>query len=139
MPCVSNLNYISTYERRCAFVKMREKIIIKEDDGYIFAVKKEMLVIGNVCVISPQENIYDVYDCRTGLVIATCAIKPYIKDGNTLFELFNGFNTFTMNIVTQRDFLLKKFVDMKMENISKNIKLYFKVEEFEQFLLENQP
>lgn len=120
-------------------MKMHEKIIIKEDDGYIFAVKKEMLVIGNVCVISPQETIYDVYDCRTGLVIATCAIKPYIKDGNTLFELFNGFNTFTMNIVTQRDFLLKKFVDMKMENISKNIKLYFKVEEFEQFLLENQP
>lgn len=120
-------------------MKILEKTIIEEDNGYIVAVKKDMLVIGNVCIMSPQEYIYDIYDCRTGLILGTCAIKPYIKDGNTLFELFNGFNTFTMDIIPQRDFLLKKFVDMKMENISKNIKLHFKQEEFEQFLLENQP
>lgn len=120
-------------------MEMTEKIIVKEDNGFIIAVKKEMLVIGNVCVISPQEYIYDVYDCRTGLILGTCTIKPYIKDGNTLFELFNGFNTFTMDIIAQRDFLLKKFVDMKMEHITKNIQLRFTTVEFEQFLLENQP
>lgn len=120
-------------------MKISDKIIIKEDGGYIFAVKKQVLEIENICIISPSQFIYDVYDCRTGLILATCAIKPYIKDNNTMFELFNGFNTLTQNIITERDFQLKKFVDMRMENISKNIKLHFTVEEFEQFLLENQP
>lgn len=120
-------------------MKISDKIIINEDGGYIFAVKKQVLVIDNICIISPSQFIYDIYDCRTGLILGTCAIKAYIKDNNTMFELFKGFNTFTQNIIAERDFQLKKFLDMKMEHISRNIQLRFTVEEFEQFLLENQP
>lgn len=120
-------------------MRMAEKIIIKECNKYIIAVKKQMLEIDNVCIISSDECIYDIYDSRTGLILATCAINSYIKDNNTMYELFNGFNTFTQDIISQKDFLLKKFADMKMEHIQKDTPLRIYKEEFEQFLLENQP
>lgn len=120
-------------------MKMTEKIIIKERNKDIIAVKKHMLEIDNVCIISPDECVYDIYDSRTGFILATCAINSYIKDKNTLYELFNGFNTFTQDIISQKDFLLKKFVDMKMEHIQKDTTLHIDKEEFEQFLVDNLP
>ena len=39
MSCFTGTDYISTYERRCNFMKMTEKIIIKERNKDIIAVK----------------------------------------------------------------------------------------------------
>lgn len=112
---------------------------IRETEKYIIVEKKHVLKLGNIAIYSVNECLFEIYDFRTGLKVATLSVHKIFCGFDSFIEFFENFGIFTRDIVNVRDFLLKKFVDMRMEHISNNIQLRFTVEEFEQFLLENQP
>lgn len=112
---------------------------IRETKKHIIVEKKPVLKLGNIAIYSVNECLFEIYDFRTGLKVATLSAHKIFGGFDSFIEFFENFGIFTSDIVNVRDFLLKKFVDMRMEHISKNIQLHFTVEEFEQFLLENQP
>lgn len=143
MPCFTGVDYISNYERRCDI--MMEDFdfcvlnAIRETEKYIIVEKKHVLKLGNIAIYAVNECLFEIYDFRTGLKVATLSVHKIFGGFDSFIEFFENFGIFTSDIVNVRDFLLKKFVDMRMEHISRNIQLHFTVEEFEQFLLENQP
>lgn len=112
---------------------------IRETEKYIVVEKKPVLKLGNIAIYAVNECLFEIYDFRTGLKVATLSVHKIFGGVDSFIEFFENFGIFTSDIVNVRDFLLKKFVDMRMEHISKNIQLHFTTEEFEQFLLENQP
>ena len=112
---------------------------IRETEKYIIVEKKHVLKLGNIAIYAVNECLFEIYDFRTGLKVATLSVHKIFGGFDSFIEFFENFGIFTRDIVNVRDFLLKKFVDMRMEHISKNIQLHFTTEEFEQFLLENQP
>lgn len=112
---------------------------IRETEKYIIVEKKHVLKLGNIAIYAVNECLFEIYDFRTGLKVATLSVHKIFGGFDSFIEFFENFGIFTRDIVNARDFLLKKFVDMRMEHISKNIQLHFTTEEFEQFLLENQP
>lgn len=112
---------------------------IRETEKYIVVKKKNVLKLGNIAITSVNECLFEIYDFRTDLKIATLSVHKNFGGGDSFIEFFKNFGIFTRDIVNARDFLLKKFVDMKMEHIQKDTTLRIDKEEFEQFLLENQP
>lgn len=113
---------------------------IRETEKYIVVEKKQVLKIGNgnIAISTENEHLFEIYDFRTGLKISTLSVhKNFVVD--SLFEFFENFEVFTKDIVNERDFLLKKFISIKVNNLSCGYCMHFSTEEFEQFLLENQP
>lgn len=102
-------------------------------------VKKQMLKIGNIGVTAVNEHLFEIYDLRTGLGVSTISIERDWSSVESFLEFFGNFEIFTRGIVNVRDFLLKKFADTQMQNIPCGVCIEIPVEEFEQFLLENQP
>lgn len=112
---------------------------IRETEKYIIVEKKNVLKLGNISITAVNECLFEIYDFRTGLKVATLSVYKNFGGVDSFIEFFENFEIFTRDIVNVRDFLLKKFVDMKMEHIQKDTPLHIDKEEFEQFLLENQP
>lgn len=101
--------------------------------------KKQVLKIGNIAISVVNECLFEVYDFRTGLKVAALSVHKNFGGVDSFIEFFENFEIFTKDIVNVRDFLLKKFVGIKMQHFSYGSCVHFKIEEFEQFLLENQP
>lgn len=112
---------------------------IRETEKYIFVEKKNVLKLGNIAITAVSECLFEIYDFRKGLKVATLSVHKNFGGVDSFLEFFENFEIFTRDIVNVRDFLLKKFVDMQMEYIQKDTTLCIDKEEFEQFLLENQP
>lgn len=112
---------------------------IRETEKYIVAEKKQMLKIGNIAISAVNECLFEIYDFRTGLKVATLSVHKNFGRVDSFIEFFKNFGIFTRGIVNVRDFLLKKFVGIKMKHMPCGTFVYFQIEEFEQFLLENQP
>ena len=143
MPCFTGIDYISTYERRCDI--MRENFdfcalnTIRETEKDIIVEKKQVLKIGNVAISAVNECLFEIYDFCTGLKVATLSVHKNFGGVDSFIEFFENFEIFVKGIVNVRDFLLKKFVGIKMQHLSYGSIVHFQIEEFEQFLLENQP
>lgn len=114
---------------------------IRENEKYIVVEKKQVLKIGNIAILVANECLFEVYDFRTGLKVATLSVYKNFDGVDSLFEFFENFEIFTRDILDVRDFLLKKFISIKINinNLSCGCCIHFLKEEFEQFLLENQP
>ena len=112
---------------------------IREAGKYIVVEKKNVLKLGNIAITAVNECLFEIYDFRTGLKVATLSVYKNFGGVDYFIEFFKNFEIFTRDIVNVRDFLLKKFVYMKMEHIQKDTTLHIDKEEFEQFLLDNQP
>lgn len=112
---------------------------IRETEKDIIVEKKQVLKIGNVAISAVNECLFEIYDFRTGLKVATLSVHKNFGGVDSFIEFFENFEIFTKDIVNVRDFLLKKFVGIKMQHLSYGSCVHFKIEEFEQFLLENQP
>lgn len=112
---------------------------IRETEKDIVVEKKNVLKLGNIAITAVNECLFEIYDFRTGLKVATLSVHKNFGGVDSFIEFFKNFGIFTRDIVNVRDFLLKKFVDMKMEHIQKDTTLRIDKEEFEQFLLDNQP
>lgn len=112
---------------------------IRETEKDIIVEKKQVLKIGNVAISAVNEYLFEIYDFRTGLKVATLSVHKNFGGVDSFIEFFENFERFTKDIVNVRDFLLKKFVGIKMQHLSYGSCVHFKIEEFEQFLLENQP
>lgn len=105
----------------------------------IECIKKRGFCYGNIFVYRVSNYIHSVYDKRTGQALGSVVTTYPIDLDELECKLVVGFLSLTRDIVPLRDFLLKKFVDMKMQDVSEKTLVFFSVEEFEQFLLENQP
>lgn len=112
---------------------------IRETEKDIIVEKKQVLKIDNVAISAVNECLFEIYDFRTGLKVATLSVHKNFGGVDSFIEFFENFEIFTKDIVNVRDFLLKKFVGIKMQHLSYGSCVHFKIEEFEQFLLENQP
>lgn len=95
--------------------------------------------IGNVAISAVNECLFEIYDFRTGLKVATLSVHKNFGGVDSFIEFFENFGIFTRDIVNVRDFLLEKFVGIKMKHMPCGSFIHFQIEEFEQFLLENQP
>nr|DAG42164.1 MAG TPA: hypothetical protein [Caudoviricetes sp.] len=105
----------------------------------IFAEKKQMVKIGNIAITAINEFLFEVYDFRTGLKIATLTIHKEWQSVEFFMQFFRNFEMFTRDIIPVRDILLKQFIEIKLHNIPCGACMEFSMVEFEQFLLENQP
>lgn len=112
---------------------------IRETPTEIIAEKKQMVKIGNIAITAVNDCLFEIYDFRTGLKLATLSVRKNFGGVDSFISFFENFEIFTRDIVNMRDFLLKKFINIKMNNLSCGCCMYFSIEEFEQFLLENQP
>lgn len=112
---------------------------IRESPTEIIAEKKQMVKIGNIAITAVNDCLFEIYDFRTGLKVATLSVRKNFGGVDSFIEFFENFETFTKDIVNVRDFLLKKFIDIEMQDFLCGFCVHFKIEEFEQFLLENQP
>lgn len=112
---------------------------IRETEKDIIVEKKQVLKIGNVAISAVNECLFEIYDFRTGLKVATLSVHKNFGGVDSFIEFFENFEIFAKDIVNVRDFLLKKFVGIKMQHLSYGSCVHFKINEFEQFLLENQP
>lgn len=112
---------------------------IKETEKYIIVEKKQVLKIGNVAISAVNEGLFEIYDFRTGLKVATLSVRKNFGGVDSFIEFFENFEIFIKDIVNERDFLLKKFVGIKMQHLPCGSFVHFQIQEFEQFLLDNQP
>lgn len=112
---------------------------IRETEKYIVVEKKNVLKLGNIAITAVNECLFEIYDFRTGLKIATLSVHKNFGGVDSFLEFFKNFEIFTRDIVNVRDFLLKKFVEIKMQHMPCGFFADFQIEEFEQFLLDNQP
>lgn len=139
----TDIDYFSTYDRRCDIMMEDFEFCvlnaIRETEKYIVVEKKQMLKIGNIAISAVNECLFEVYDFRTGLKVATLSVSKNFGGVDSFIEFFKNFGIFTRDIVNVRDFLLKKFVGIKMQHLPCGSFIHFQIEEFEQFLLENQP
>lgn len=113
--------------------------VIRETEKDIVVEKKNVLKLGNVAITAVNECLFEIYDFRTGLKVASLSVHKNFGGVDSFIEFFNNFWIFTRDIVNVRDFLLKKFVGIKMQHFSCGSFAHFPIEEFEQFLLDNQP
>ena len=112
---------------------------IRETEKYIIVEKKHVLKLGNIAIYAVNEFLFEIYDFRTSLKVATLSVHKNFGGVDSFIEFFENFGIFTREIVNVRDFLLKKFVEIKMQHMPCGSFIHFQIEEFEQFLLENQP
>lgn len=112
---------------------------ISENSIEIFAEKKQMVKIGNIAISPVNDGLFEIYDFRKGLKVATLSVRKKFSNIDSLLEFFSNFELFTKDIVSTRDFLLKQFIGAKMAQLPCGACMTFQVEEFESFLLENQP
>lgn len=112
---------------------------IIETEKYIYAEKKNVMKLGNIAISAVNECLFEIYDFRTGLKVASLSVHKNFDGVDSFIEFFENFGIFTRDIVNVRDFLLKKFVWIKMKHLTCGSFVHFQIEEFEQFLLDNQP
>jgi hypothetical protein len=112
---------------------------IRETEKDIVVEKKNVLKLGNIAITPVNECLFEIYDFRTGLKVSTLYVHKNFGEVDSFIEFFKNFGIFTRDIVNVRDFLLKKFVGIKMKHMPCGSFKHFQIEEFEQFLLENQP
>lgn len=112
---------------------------IRETEKYIVVEKKQVLKLGDIAIYAVNECLFEIYDFRKGLKVATLSVHKNFGRVDSFIEFFENFEIFTRDILDMRDFLLKKFVEIKMQHLPCGSFVHFQIEEFEQFLLENQP
>lgn len=144
MHCFSNTNYISAYERWCNFMTTKDIEIcaintIRESTTNIIAKKSQMIKIGNIAITAVNDGLFEIYDVRTGLKVATLSVRKNFGGVDSFISFFENFEIFTRDIISVRDILIKQFIEIKLHNIPCGTCMEFSKAEFEQFLLENQP
>lgn len=144
MHCFSTTNYISAYERWCNFMTTKDIEIctintIRESTTNIIAKKSQMIKIGNIAITAVNDGLFEIYDVRTGLKVATLSVRKNFGGVDSFIDFFRNFEIFTRDIISVRDILLKQFIEIKLHNIPCGTCMKFELLEFEQFLLENQP
>lgn len=112
---------------------------IRETEKYICVEKKNVLKLGNIAITAVNECLFEIYDFRTGLKVSTLTVHKNFGGVDSFIEFFENFEIFTRDIVNVRDFLLKEFIWIKMQHMACGSFIHFQIEEFEQFLLDNQP
>lgn len=112
---------------------------IKETEKDIIVEKKQVLKLGNIAISAVNECLFEIYDFRTGLKVATLSVHKNFGGVDSFIEFFENFEVFTRDIISVRDILLKQFIEIKLHNIPCGACMEFSMAEFEQFLLENQP
>lgn len=112
---------------------------IRETEKVIIVEKKQVLKIGNIAISAVNECLFEIYDFRTGLKVATLSVHKNFGGVDSFIEFFRNFEVFTRDIISVRDILLKQFIEIKLHNIPCGACMEFSMAEFEQFLLENQP
>lgn len=112
---------------------------IRESPTKIIAEKKQMVKIGNIAITAVNDCLFEIYDFRTGLKVATLSAHKNFGGVDSFIEFFENFEVFTRDIISVRDILLKQFIEIKLHNIPCGACMEFSMTEFEQFLLENQP
>lgn len=112
---------------------------IRESTITIFAEKKQMVKIGNIAITAVNDCLFEAYDFRTGLKLATLSIRKNFGGVDSFISFFENFEIFTRDIISVRDILLKQFIEIKLHNIPCGTCMEFSMTEFEQFLLDNQP
>lgn len=112
---------------------------ITESTTKIFAEKKQMVKIGNIAITAVNDCLFEIYDFRTGLKLATLSVRKNFGDVDSFIDFFENFEIFTRDIISVRDILLKQYIEIKLHYIPCGIRMEFKLLDFEQFLLENQP
>ena len=108
---------------------------IRESTTNIIAKKSQMVKIGNIAITAVNDGLFEIYDVRTGLKVATLSVRKNFGG----VDFFRNFEIFTRDIISVRDILLKQFIEIKLHNIPCGTCMKFELLEFEQFLLENQP
>lgn len=143
MSYFTDIDYFSTYERRCNIMREDYEFCvlnaIRETEKYIVVEKKNVLKLGNIAITAVNECLFEIYDFRTGLKVATLSVHKNFGGVDSFIEFFKNFGIFTRDIVNVRDFLLKEFVGIKMQHMACGSFIHFQIDEFEQFLLDNQP
>lgn len=112
---------------------------IRESTTNIIAEKSQMVKIGNIAITAVNDGLFEIYDFRTGLKVATLSVRKNFGCVDSFIEFFENFEVFTRDIISVRDILLKQFIEIKLHNIPCGTCMKFSMIEFEQFLLENQP
>lgn len=112
---------------------------IRESTTNIIAKKSQMIKIGNIAITAVNDGLFEIYDVRTGLKVATLSVRKNFGGVDSFIDFFGNFEIFTRDIISVRDILLKQFIEIKLHNIPCNTCMKFSMVEFEQFLLENQP
>lgn len=112
---------------------------IRESTTEIIAEKRQMVKVGNIAITAVNDCLFEIYDFRTGLKVATLSVHKNFGGVDSFIDFFENFGIFTKDIVNVREFLLHKFINIKMNNLCCGCCMCFPIEEFEQFLLENQP
>lgn len=98
-----------------------------------------MIKIGNIAITAVNDGLFEIYDVRTGLKVATLSVRKNFGGVDSFIDFFRNFEIFTRDIISVRDILLKQFIEIKLHNIPCGTCMKFELLEFEQFLLENQP
>lgn len=112
---------------------------IRESTTNIIAKKSQMIKIGNIAITAVNDGLFEIYDVRTGLKVATLSVRKNFGGVDSFIDFFRNFEIFTRDIISVRDILLKQFIEIKLHNIPRGTCMKFELLEFEQFLLENQP
>lgn len=112
---------------------------IRESTTNIIAKKSQMIKIGNIAITAVNDGLFEIYDVRTGLKVATLSVRKNFGGVDSFIDFFRNFEIFTRDIISVRDILLKQFIEIKLHNIPCGTCMKFSKIEFEQFLLENQP
>ena len=112
---------------------------IRESTTDIIAEKSQMVKIGNIAITAVNDCLFEIYDFRTGLKVATLSVRKNFGGVDSFIDFFRNFEIFTRDIISVRDILLKQFIEIKLHNIPCGTCMKFSKIEFEQFLLENQP
>lgn len=112
---------------------------IRESTTNIIAKKSQMIKIGNIAITAVNDGLFEIYDVRTGLKVATLSVRKNFGSVDSFIDFFGNFEIFTRDIISVRDILLKQFIEIKLHNIPCGSCMEFSMAEFEQFLLENQP
>lgn len=112
---------------------------IRESTTSIIAKKSQMVKIGNIAITAVNDGLFEIYDVRTGLKVATLSVRKNFGGVDSFIDFFRNFEIFTRDIVSVRDILLIQFIEIKLHNIPCGACMEFSMVEFEQFLLENQP
>lgn len=112
---------------------------IRESTTGIIAKKSQMVKIGNIAITAVNDGLFEIYDFRTGLKVATLSVRKNFGGVDSFIDFFRNFEMFTMDIISVRDILLKQFIEIKLHNIPRGTCMELSMVEFEQFLLDNQP
>ena len=64
---------------------------IRETEKYIVVEKKNVLKLGNIAITAVNECLFEIYDFRTGLKVATLSVHKNFGGVDSFIEFFENF------------------------------------------------